>query len=130
MKIAIATDGEEVSMHFGRCPSFTLIEVENGKVLKKEVVDNPGHHPGFLPRFMHEQGVRIVIAGGAGRRAQDLFSEVGIELVLGASGPVEDVIRSFVAGELKNGESSCQPRSGKGYGIDKTSCDHAHSEND
>ena len=49
MKIAISTDGGYVSAHFGRCPSFTIMEVEDSKLVGKEEIDNPGHHPGFLP---------------------------------------------------------------------------------
>ncbi len=79
MKIAISTDGDQVSAHFGRCPSFTLIEVEDGKVKDREVISNPGHHPGFLPQFFHENGVEYIIAGGAGQRAQGLFAERGIK---------------------------------------------------
>ena len=34
MRIAISTDGRYVSPHFGRCPSFTLVDIENGKTVK------------------------------------------------------------------------------------------------
>lgn len=120
MKIAISTDGDQVSAHFGRCPSFTLIEVEDGKVKDREVISNPGHHPGFLPQFFHENGVEYIIAGGAGQRAQGLFAERGIKLILGISGRVEDTIEKLLKGKLKGGESLCRPGAGKDYGIPKT----------
>ena len=120
MKIAISTDGEEVSMHFGRCPSFTLIEVENDKVKHREVIPNPGHHPGFLPQFFHEKGIEYIIAGGAGWRAQNLFIEKGIKLIVGISGTVEDTIKKLLKGELRGGENICRPGGGKDYGIPKT----------
>ena len=52
MKIAISTDGNYVSAHFGRCPSFTIAEIQDSKIIKKELIDNPGHHPGYLPEFL------------------------------------------------------------------------------
>jgi len=64
MKIAISTDGDIVSAHFGRCPSFTIVNIEEGKVVNKDVVDNPGHQPGALPKFLHEKGVDSIVAGG------------------------------------------------------------------
>lgn len=33
MRIAISTDGKYVSQHFGRCPSYTLVDIENGKAI-------------------------------------------------------------------------------------------------
>ena len=119
MKVAVSTDSGMVSEHFGRCPQFTIAEIKDGKVLSKEVIENPGHRTGFLPKFLNEKGVSCVIAGGAGFRAQQFFGKFGIELVLGASGPVKKVLEEFAQGKLEAGESSCSPGKGKGYGIAK-----------
>lgn len=119
MKIAISTDNGNVSEHFGRCPQFTIVEIENNKVIKKEIINNPGHATGFLPKFLKEQGVNCVIAGGAGFRAQQFFNEFGIKLITGVQGKVDDVINNFIKGELKQGEDTCKPGKGKGYGIEK-----------
>lgn len=125
MKVAISTDGTSVSMHFGRCPSFTLVDVdEAGNILSKEQIDNPGHHPGLLPQFLSDKGVNYVIAGGAGQRAQGLFAEHNIQLILGVSGQIDGVIDKLVKGELEGGESLCKPGAGKGYGVEKSECDH------
>ena len=124
MKVAISTDRNYVSAHFGRCPSFTIIEIEDGKVLSEKRIDNPGHHPGYLPQFLHEMGAEYIVAGGMGQRAQMLFNENGIKTVMGISGKIEDVLNQICNGTLKGGESLCKPGSGKGYGLDKTECEH------
>jgi len=130
MKVAISTDGEYVSSHFGRCLSFTIAEIEGDKVLSKEVVENPGHQPAFLLDFLSGKGVGCIIAGGMGRRAEALFAEKGIEILVGVSGRVEEVIEKLVSGTLEGGESLCRPGSGRGYGIEKTECDHPDHEHD
>ncbi len=119
MKIAISTDNGNVSEHFGRCPQFTIVEIKDNKIIKKEIIDNPGHKTGFLPKFFKEKGVDYVIAGGAGFRAQQFFNEFGIKLITGVQGKVDDIINSFIEGKLKEGESFCKPGKGKGYGIEK-----------
>lgn len=124
MRISISTDGEFVSEHFGRCTSYTIIDIENGKIAKREVVNNPGHMPGAIPHFLHERGVECVIAGGMGPRAIALFSELGIKTVVGVSGKIEEVIEQIQQGTLKGGESLCRTGSGKGSRIDKVQCDH------
>ncbi len=124
MKIDISTDGQRVSPHFGRCPSFTIVETKESKVVSKKLIDNPGHHPGYLPQFLNGIGVNYIVAGSMGMRAKDLFKEVGIEPILGIEGKVDDAIDKIIKGTLKGGDSICSPGAGKGYGIDKTECEH------
>ena len=128
MKIAISTDSGNVSEHFGRCPEFTILDIENGALKGREVITNPGHHPGFLPEFLKKAGVECIIAGGMGMRAQDLFDAAGIKTIMGVSGSIDEVIKSLLSGTLKGGESLCNPGAGKGYGIDKTECEHPDGE--
>ena len=128
MRIAISTDGKFVSPHFGRCPSFTIADIEGDKLVKKEVIDNPGHHPGFLPEFLHEKGVNCIIAGGMGQRASSLFTQVGIKTILGIDGNIDEVIDKLVNGTLAGGESLCKPGAGKGYGVEKSECDHPNED--
>jgi len=129
MKIAISTDRDNVSAHFGRCPSFTIANLDNNTVINKELLENPGHQPGFIPQFLDEKGIECIIAGGMGMRAVELFNEFQIEVIIGISGRVDDVIEKFIKGELKSGKSLCKPGLGKGYGLDKTECDHPHEDN-
>jgi len=119
MKVAISTDGGFVSPHFGRCPSFTIAEIEDGKILKKETIANPGHTPDFLPEFLAKQGISCIIAGGAGHRAQQLFAEKEIDILVGISGKIDEVLEEFAGGKLTEGKNPCKPGSGKGYGIKK-----------
>ena len=125
MRIAISSDGDVVSAHFGRCPYFTIADIDKAKLIGKQTVANPGHHPGFLPQFLKQQGVDCIIAGGMGPRAADLFSQAGIRAIVGVSGSIDEVIDKIAQGRLQAGPSLCQPGSGKGYGIEKTECDHS-----
>ena len=124
MRVAISTDRDAVSVHFGRCPVFTIVDVENGAITKTDVVENPGHHPGFIPEFLHGKGVNCIVSGGMGRRATQLFNSLGIQTIVGVTGTIDDVLAKLQAGTLTAGESLCQPGAGKGYGLDKTECDH------
>ncbi len=123
-KIAIAVDGNSVSAHFGRCPSFAIIELEDKKVINQEIISNPGHHTGFLPEFLAEKGVQIIICGGVGRKAIDLFSEKGIKPIVGVTGEIDEAVEQYIRGQLQDGDSFCQPGEGKGYGVEKE--DHHH----
>ncbi len=128
MKIAISTDTGFVSAHFGRCPSFTIADIEEGKVLKVEEINNPGHQPAFLPNFFAERGVKYIICGGMGNRAQMLFAEKKITPIIGVTGKIEKVIEKFAQGKLEAGESFCKPGAGKGYGLGKEECDHPNEK--
>ncbi|HZK17717.1 MAG TPA: NifB/NifX family molybdenum-iron cluster-binding protein [Clostridia bacterium] len=121
MRIAVATEGDFVAAHFGRCPSYTIVDIEGDKINNKEVIPNPGHEPGFLPAFLSERGVNVIICGGMGPRAQGLFAERGVNSIMGITGEVEEAIDSFLAGDLKPGTSLCNHESrgpGGGHGHD------------
>jgi len=128
LKVAISTDNDYVSAHFGRCPSFTIIDIQDGKVANQEELENPGHQPGLIPKFLNEKGVQCIIAGGMGMRATGFFQEYGIETIVGIQGLISDIVKKLEEGTLQGGESLCKPGGGKGYGLDKTVCDHPNEE--
>ncbi len=128
MLIAIATDGEYVSPHFGRCQTYTLVDITDGVMKSKNEINNPGHEPGAIPRFLHNHGTECIVCGGMGARAVGFFEELGIEMKTGIEGKVEDTITELINGTLVGGESVCTPGAGRGYGIEKSECDHAHEK--
>lgn len=108
MKVAVAKDGRFVSAHFGHCEGFEVFELEEGKINGREFITNPGHRPGFLPVFLADKGVKVIIAGGMGGTAQQLFNENGITVFVGAQGQIEDVINMYIKGKLVSTESICE----------------------
>jgi len=124
MRAAISTEGSEVAAHFGRCPEYTIVDIENGAIIRTEVKANPGHNPGAIPQFLHQQGVAVIVAGGMGMNAQQFFAEYDIQTIIGVTGGVADAAAQLAAGTLAGGASMCSPGAGKGYGVEKTVCDH------
>lgn len=129
MKVAISIDRKFVSAHFGRCPEYLIAEIKDSKIIKSESFPNPGHAPGFIPEFLHSKGVNAIICGGIGTRATDIFNSYGIKVIAGVTGDANETLDSFMKKTLKaNEESLCAPGAGRGYGLDKTVCDHPHEE--
>ena len=121
---AISADGDLISPHFGRCPNYVIFELKDGKILKKNVIDNPGHKTGYIPKFLNELGVNFIISGGMGHRAKDLFREFGIGTILGITGRIEETIKKIIKNNLQGGDSTCEPQSGHGYGLPKEDGHH------
>lgn len=115
MKIVVAREGDQVSGHFGHCEGFNFYEVEEGKIVSSKFVESPGHRPGFLPVFLKEQGADVIIAGGMGETAQELFKERDIEVVVGASGLCDDLVAKYIKGELKSTGSVCTEHQHEGH---------------
>ncbi|MDD2497730.1 MAG: NifB/NifX family molybdenum-iron cluster-binding protein [Desulfitobacteriaceae bacterium] len=115
MKIGIAKDGDFVSQHFGHCEGFEVFQVEDNKICGRETVLNPGHRPGFLPPYLAEKGVNLVIAGGMGATAQELFQSRGISVIVGAQGKIEDVLDKYLKGELVSSGSICEEHMHQGH---------------
>ncbi|MEN6321154.1 MAG: NifB/NifX family molybdenum-iron cluster-binding protein [Syntrophaceae bacterium] len=96
MRIAIAKDGDYVAAHLGRCSAFTLVDIDGNKVTTDEVIDNPGHQAGFIPRILHDRGVRCIMTGSMGTRAVELFRELDIEAITGVNGKVTNTIDKII----------------------------------
>lgn len=110
MKIAIPLADGRLCLHFGHCEQFVLLEVDPQArcVVSKQYLVPPPHEPGLLPRWLHEQGADVIIAGGMGQRALQLFAQNGIEVIVGAAGGEPDEIAvSYLAGTLKAGANVC-----------------------
>ena len=110
MRCAVPVTGGMVSAHFGHCEEFALFDVDekDNKILGKEVVTSPGHEPGLLPEWLAEQGVSLVIAGGMGSRAQSLFQQNRIGVVIGIlESEPEKVVQRYLDGKLDSGPNIC-----------------------
>ncbi len=111
MKIAVASEKDMVTEHFGHCVNFNVFDVENDVIVKSESVANPGHKPGFLPNFLNDLGVNVVISGGMGSGAIEIFNEKNIEVIVGASGNARAAAEAYLKGELKSTGSVCHEHS-------------------
>ena len=108
MRIAVPCVDGKLCMHFGHCDQFAIVDVDSEKVTGVETVTPPPHEPGLLPKWLHEQGVNLVIAGGMGQRAQMIFASNDIETIVGA--PVEtpeNLAMAWLGGTLASGENTC-----------------------
>lgn len=108
--IAVPVAQGRLCMHFGHCEQFALYNVDTAtkEIASPRRVVPPPHEPGLLPRWLHDQGVKLVIAGGMGGRAQGIFEENGIEVIVGAPAELpEDIIRRYLDGQLQPGENAC-----------------------
>jgi len=109
MKIAIPLVQGRLSSHFGHCEQFALVEMdENNNIVGKVLEEPPAHEPGALPAWLHEHGAGVIIAGGMGRRAQQLFAQNGITVVIGAPAETpEQLVSAYLSGTLETGENLC-----------------------
>ncbi len=93
----------QMSAHFGRCPYYSLVDVEGEEVKDVSVVENPyfnNHVPGQVPQFIGQQNANVMIAGGMGPRAIGIFESLGIGVVTGVGGKVGNVLQAYLKGEI------------------------------
>jgi predicted Fe-Mo cluster-binding NifX family protein len=110
MKIAIPLAEGKLTMHFGHCASFALVDVDpqTKNIIKSEEIAAPPHEPGLLPPWLAERGVTMIIAGGMGQRAQQLFAQQNIQVIVGAPAEApEKLIADYFSGTLQVGANVC-----------------------
>lgn len=106
MKIGIPTLGgsgldERVSPHFGRAPTFTIVDTETGEV---DVVPNTSEHRGGSgkpPEQLVRAGAHVMLCSGLGPRAITMFEQNGVEVFVGAKNTVRETINLWKAGKLQ-----------------------------
>jgi ATP-binding protein involved in chromosome partitioning len=110
MKIAIPLTSGRLSSHFGHCEQFAIfdVDVNDKKIIGQELLVPPPHEPGLLPRWLSEHSVELVIAGGMGQRAQQLFEQNNIELILGAvDNTAQELVEQYMNHTLHSGQNIC-----------------------
>ncbi|MBN2455275.1 MAG: P-loop NTPase [Sedimentisphaerales bacterium] len=110
MRIAIPLAQGKLSLHFGHCDQFAIFDIDDSisKVINRKDAAPPGHEPGVLPRWLHENNVSVIIASGMGQRAQQLLTQNGIKVVIGASsGSPEELVSAFLENALETGDNIC-----------------------
>ncbi len=110
IKVAVPTENGKLCMHFGHCQQFAMVQADAGKkeVSGVDLLDPPPHEPGVLPKWVSQQGATLVIAGGMGTRAQNLFQEHGVRVIVGAPEETpENLVQSYLQGTLETAENAC-----------------------
>ena len=107
MKIAVAAMGTQVAGHFGHCENFIFFDTADDKIVAVTYVPNPGHRPGFLPNFLADNGAQVIISGGMGGGAVDIFNERGAEVIVGVQGEAQTAVETYLRGELISTGSIC-----------------------
>ena len=128
MRIAVSANENKglesaIGAHFGRCPYFVLVDVDESKVQVQAVqtIENPyvrQHQPGQVPGFIRAQEANVMLSGGMGGRAVTFFQQYGIEPVTGATGTVGQSIDKYLSGEL-TGTAPCAESVEHGHGHDE-----------
>jgi ATP-binding protein involved in chromosome partitioning len=110
MRIAVPLTQGKLSLHFGHCDQFAIVDIDDNinKVINRKDATPPAHAPGVLPKWLHENNVSVIIASGMGRRARQLFDQNDIKVVVGASDDSpEDLVSAYLENELEIGENIC-----------------------
>ena len=108
MKFAIPLANGKLTAHFGHCREFALIKVAENEIIDKQIVLPPPHEPGVLPNWLHEFGTDVIIAGGMGQRAVNLFVEKGIKVITGAPElEPEALVTDYLGNTLMAGVNIC-----------------------
>ncbi|MBZ0265410.1 P-loop NTPase [bacterium] len=110
MRIAIPIENNLLAQHFGHCNSFALLDVDvaSKTVLNRSDIDAPPHQPGLLPPWLAKREVDLVLAGGMGQRAIELFGNQGIKVLVGVdTRSPEELAEDYLQGKLEVNDNAC-----------------------
>lgn len=107
-RFAIPTVGGSLTAHFGHCDKFAIVDVEGNTILEEKFINPPVHQPGVYPAFLAGEGVDIIIAGGMGQKARDLFAQNNISVLVGVEeGNPRQLVENYLGDNLTTGNNLC-----------------------
>ena len=110
MKVAVTYEKEtgNVFQHFGKTQYFKIYQIEDGKILSSEVIDNGGNGHHAIPPYLRSLGVETLILGNRGQGAIEAITASGLKEMPGITGSADEAAELFAKGELKlNFEAKC-----------------------
>jgi ATP-binding protein involved in chromosome partitioning len=108
-RIAVPVFQGVLSSHFGHSDVFKLYDIENGSIVKEEEMTPPPHAPGVIPKWLHEVGATIILTGGIGQAAINIFDQHGICVCSGA--PVmspDELVKGYITNEISFTGGTCK----------------------
>ena len=123
MRIAVTYENGEIFQHFGRCPQFKVYDIEDGKIVREQVIDTNGTGHGALAGFLFNAQVDALICGGIGMGAQMALADAGIKLYGGVQGSADEAAKALAEGHLEfDPDARCDHHDHEG------GCDHGEGE--
>ncbi len=108
-RLVVATDkgglDDQVSPVFGRAPTFTVVELEDGKPASTSVVANPHKDAPSGAGIQAAQLVagkapKAVLAGNFGPNVSGVLAQAGVEMLTVSGIPVSKAVEAYAAGNL------------------------------
>lgn len=109
---------EFVGEHFGRVPTYTIVDSETYDF---KIIENTSSHmggAGYPPELIKKAGGEVMLCGGLGQRAIGIFEQMGIMVYVGATGTVKNALQMFKDGKLAaaTDENACRQHAFRGEG--------------
>ena len=121
MRIAVPYDNGQVFQHFGHTQVFKVYEVEDGKVVRSQLVQPEGAEHCAMVGVLADSGIDALLCGGIGPGAANRLAATGMQLYAGVSGSCDEAVEKLLAGTLEYGASANCDHHDEGH-----HCDHHH----
>lgn len=96
MRIAVASEGLDVSSHFSCCTNFNYYKIENGEMVDSRNLPSQGHLCGSQANFLRQIDVKILICGSISKKETETMENAGIKVIPGASGRAFQVVADYL----------------------------------
>lgn len=108
MKIAVASEGLEVSKHFGKCSNYNCYTIANGQIVACQNMDNPARSCSQVAPLFSELDITVMMAGKISAKTKAEFEKHGIEVITGVEGMARKAVESYLDGRLAVRDRLCE----------------------
>ena len=103
----------KISMHFGKSPYFTILDIKDDQIGEIQVIPNLGRHEGgkmTAAEIINQSKADVLLCANLGSKAVDMLNKNGIKIYVGAFGTVENTFEEWKKGnlDLADEKSACK----------------------
>ena len=103
VRVAVSTHSGRISPVFDVAECLLLLDTEGDRLVRRREERIAELEPLHRVRRLSELGVEALICGAISGPLEERLAETGIQVISQRCGPIDDVLRAFVSGELREG---------------------------
>ncbi len=101
MRIAVNYDNGQIFQHFGRTEMFKLYDVEDGRVVKTQLLPAVAQGHAALSQQLALNHVDVSICGGLGMGMLNALEAAGIKVCANVSTGADEAVQAYLDGTLQ-----------------------------
>ena len=107
MKIAVASNGLDVSPYYERCTNYNCFSVDNGTITDYRNLPSQLLQNGKAAAVLYELGIDTIIVGCISEPSLASLTDKKLTVFIGAMGDAKEAVKAYITNTFIASDESC-----------------------